>query len=127
VIVELRVAWLPPSPNQNRGEHWSVAAKNRKRARVEVWAALVTAKPPHRLPANHRCPATVDYTVTTARGPLPDLDNSLARIKPVQDALVEYGLLVDDSPRWLTHTSIQVARGTPSVHIRITYAIQMTA
>jgi Holliday junction resolvase RusA-like endonuclease len=126
VILELRVAWLPPSPNQNRGEHWSVAAKNRKRARVEVWAALVS-QGGWRGRVKADTPATVDYTVYTARGPLPDLDNSLARIKPVQDALVEYGLLVDDSPRWLTHTSIQVARGTPSVLIRITYAIQMTA
>lgn len=122
-VVELDIPMLPPSPNETRGAHWSKAKATRDEAAWAVRAAWLNAGQPHFYRYDHDAPAIVDATVHSSGRP-GDSDNAWARLKPIIDAIVKQGLLVDDSPRWLTLGTINHATAPPKkghVTVRLTY------
>jgi crossover junction endodeoxyribonuclease RusA len=99
----------PPSLSPNARVHWSqrceVVATYRMIAKSRGWAALCDAEE-NRQPA---WPPAFAMTVTlvTKNNRRRDLDNLLAACKPLIDGLVDAGLLIDDSSRYLTSITVQ--------------------
>lgn len=116
---EFVINTLPPSPNQTRGAHWTVAHRARKKIHAEVWYSWLCAGKP--LAQGRK--ATLQLGIE-AHGLRDDEDNRTARMKPLIDALVEVGALQDDSPKWLEMripTRTKGVKGKPRITINITY------
>lgn len=107
-LVLLRLSCLgaePPGLNSSRGllrRHWTKRSNDRD-------SLLLLLRAPGPLPSVGG-PARVRYVRTYARGPL-DPDNLAASAKPILDALVRLGVLVDDSPAYLDLVPEQEPRG----------------
>ena len=90
---------LPPqglSPNSR--VHWAQRAQWVRQYKEECGWTLVALKSSNAVPARPLPPpvkATVTFTFSTDRRR--DLDNWMAMLKPLWDAMVETGWLVDDS------------------------------
>jgi hypothetical protein len=80
---------LPKMPNQILGSHWRTRSEHARLWKRLVWAAIANKKP--RAPLQRA-------TVTLARHSSvePDDDGMRGSFKPVLDALVQCGVLVDD-------------------------------
>jgi len=89
---------LPPGLNGSKGlmrMHWAVYTKLKAK-----WAWLIKAERPKK----HTGPVVVTYTrVSTHKT---DLDNVAASFKVVGDALVQAGILPDDSPDVITQLNV---------------------
>lgn len=90
--VVLEVPMRTPSGNQLSGRHWSERARMRKLWEKELWVAMAVAG--LRRPAYRRVELTIERY---AAQPIKDADNYAAGCKPVLDAMVHIGLLLDDS------------------------------
>lgn len=107
-LVLLRLVCLgaePPGLNSARGllrRHWTKRGRDRD-------SLLLLLRAPGPLPSVGG-PARVAYSRTYARAPL-DPDNLAASAKPILDALVRLGVLVDDSPAYLELAPEQERRG----------------
>jgi hypothetical protein len=118
-VPEFTINSLPPSPNQLRGQHWSVAHRARKKVQAEVWYSWLCAGKPL---ANGR--KAVLQLHIEAHGLRDDEDNRTARMKPVLDSLVDVGALQDDSPQYLEMripTRAKGEKGKPRITIHIDY------
>lgn len=115
----LDIPYVPPSPNAMRGAHWARARNVRQAAGWAVRCAIPW--PGSRVAEKAQLRATIH-----ACGQPGDPDNNLARLKPIIDGLVSYGMLVDDSPRWLEIPE-QIGwqrvsrRADAHVQVRLTY------
>lgn len=89
LVVPLRT----PSGNQLSGRHWRTRVKLRKLWALAIRVAMTQAKVYGR-PEFRRVRVTF---VREAALPIKDTDNAYAGLKPVLDAMVEIGLLLDDS------------------------------
>ena len=101
---------LPLPPNRaNAREHWRVTHKKKKAYYAEAQRALMdqrlwvldmaTGKP--RVRAERPCTKPMRLTATLYVWAKMDRGNLVARLKWLEDSLVNYGLLVDDSEEWL--------------------------
>lgn len=87
---------LPLPPNRaNAREHWRVTHAKKKRYYEGVELLLLALRTP-RPPV-----ARITLTATLYVWSKMDLDNLVSRLKFPIDCLVRYGLLVDDSEKWL--------------------------
>ena len=101
---------LPLPPNRaNAREHWRVTHRKKKAYYAEAQRALMgqrlwvmdmgTGKP--RVRAERPCTKRMRLTATLYVWAKMDRGNLVARLKWLEDALVNYGLLVDDNEEWL--------------------------
>lgn len=97
--------WVPATLNKYVGRHWSRMARLKAMDRDMVSAYTRMARC---AVAVKRRRYSVVITVATRRGRLPDPDGYL---KSLLDALVNAGLLVDDSQDWCEHGGIEIRRG----------------
>jgi hypothetical protein len=91
--VTLDIPMAPPLPNRLRGVHWSVKAKARREWQNAVDLALLEA-------GWRRAQGPLDHptvTLTRISAAAPDPDNVMAGWKPLIDALVVAGVMIDDS------------------------------
>ena len=95
--------WMPANRG-NQKLHW---AQRRKLDMQAKECAYWHAKEAGWVPVDG--PAALHIVLVVHRGPLPDVDNAYARVKPLVDGLKSF--IVDDSPRWLTLT-VECRRGS---------------
>lgn len=95
--------WTPPSLNQQLRMHWA------RRARIKKEAAL------HLLEMRHVPKACAPRRLTLTRhgSRLLDADNLAGAYKPVVDAIVQAGLLTDDSPQSGNVIEYRQTKGKP--------------
>ena len=82
--------------NGSAGTHWARKADDIKR--VRVWSA--TAARDARIPPLRHCVSTLVWTVPDRRRR--DVENVIPTAKPAWDGLVDAGVIVDDTPEWIT-------------------------
>lgn len=86
----LQVPWVPKSLNKSLNSHW------RKRHRTnQEWDAYILAQVQNRKPPFPLARAKISLTRHSHR--MLDFDGVVGSLKPVVDALVTAGVLVDDS------------------------------
>lgn len=85
------------SQNQFQGRHWTV----KHRDRLE-WAKVIRAIT-HRIPMQRLKASGPRSLIIIAPGYRTDLTNVIGGAKGFIDALVDYGMLIDDSPSHLCH------------------------
>jgi len=88
---------LPSALNQRNKWHWAKRARETKDWRLLVRAACG-------LPGTGEVQGKHRVTITMYRKRLQDPDNATASVKPVLDALVAWGWLVDDSNEYVDLT-----------------------
>ena len=96
----------PRELSPNARVHWSIKSGMAKGYR---WAAKIEAllsRPTKPLTA----PVGMSLTFVTSTARLPDVDNLIASIKSGIDGLVDAGVLVDDSPKYLRLTGATVRK-----------------
>jgi Holliday junction resolvase RusA-like endonuclease len=86
-----------PSANRFHKRHWSVYAKHKKNC--VRWAFIATVGSGLR-----GCTTRRRVTFISYRKRMLDTDNLSGGLKALRDALVEAGVLRDDSPTWATFT-----------------------
>lgn len=96
---------LVPVPNNVRerwGSQWYHRARDAKRWRQHL--TVICGRP--------RSPvlARVRLRIMVTRGSVQDPGNDVASVKPVVDALVWLGWLVDDSHKWLELNVVEIAK-----------------
>src|SRR6185437_3610824 len=97
---------LPKVPNELLGAHWRVRAGHAKR-----WERAVWAKCWHLKPNTPLIKASLVLTRCSARSP--DFDNLALSFKPVVDALVKCGVIVDDTPAVIGQPTYKHERARP--------------
>src|SRR6185312_10503079 len=93
--IEFRIEGLPPIPGNGSHHNWRVAAGIRKVWVQKAFEALLQNKFKRPLVPLEKAKCTF-LRVSASE---PDDDNLRASFKPVRDALVRAGILVDDKPR----------------------------
>jgi hypothetical protein len=83
--------------NMNARLHWSTRAKWNKAWYQEVWGRYVNAKYPLPAPRLERPQVTITFHRIVAG----DYDGLWQSAKPIIDAIVQLGLVEDDSPKHL--------------------------
>jgi hypothetical protein len=111
------------SQNVLHGWKYNRRARHKYRAWRTDWGDVLAAKANlARIPSAKRVWRRVVFTriVDTPRM-LYDFGNLVGGLKPIVDAMVDVGLLVDDSPRWLNdHYHQRVERLAPeALHIEL--------
>ena len=109
---------VAPSLNELKRRYGNqVAAAVRKYAKQAVFEALL----PYSRGGVWRDPQRCSVAYTVYRTRLLDLDNLAGGTKPVTDALVDCGVLRDDSPAWavLSWEQVQVPRGEQRTEITV--------
>jgi hypothetical protein len=99
--------------------HWAKRSKYNKEIERAVWVAKIKAgvhgRP--RFSGVH-----IKITLRTWRSKMMDRDNAVGACKPVIDALVSLGIIVDDSPEHVLSVSVEerkVCRAWAGAHIDI--------
>lgn len=118
-MLKLTIPRIPVGPNGPRGlfrMHWSARRRDRQEWTLEI-AAAVRAAPgaPEFCATGFR-----NVTIHQVRRRRLDHDNLHASCKHVLDALVSAGLIVDDSPGWITLIVTQEAGKPNRTEITIT-------
>ena len=111
-MIELVISKKIESRNFYDSKHWSAKHKDRKEFERQVAMALLekyTYK--ERQKAQKRVRRQV--TVHSQRSRLLDYTNLIGGIKPLEDALVALGLLVDDMPKWCEDLKATQKNGKP--------------
>ena len=92
--------------NANQRLHWAVKARRTSFLRLESWAQVVSAG--HALaPFAHRVRCIVDVSWPNKRRR--DVHNIMPTVKACIDGIVDSGLLVDDSDKYLVGPDLRVA------------------
>ena len=93
--------WPPRELSPNARVHWRTLAQAKQEYKGTCgWVVLEGRSLVHRPPLEPPVAAQVTFVVTDSRRR--DADNYMAMLKPMWDALVEMGVLVDDSHDKLT-------------------------
>ena len=87
----LTIPRVPLSPNKLLGKHWSAKAKEKKLWNDEIWLAVGTRW------VRFEATGKRKVTITLYNARQYDRDNAWASVKPILDAMVALGLLVDDA------------------------------
>jgi hypothetical protein len=93
IVISFTDAGLPPGLNQTKGHHWGATTGERKK-----WRELACARALEvnlRVPPTHR--ALVHWHVFLGSRRARDEDNLRGGMKPVQDGLVDAGVIRGDS------------------------------
>lgn len=108
----LVLPWETPPLSLNQRQHWASKARVTREVReTVVWLARASHLPK----AVEHCTVQLHYRPRDNRRR--DTDNLTATAKPAFDGLVDYGLVPDDTPRWmdkpepLIHRAIRGQRG----------------
>jgi hypothetical protein len=102
-LTPLRIDYIPLSPNRTRGSKWYVHANEKKKISKAIWKAWSSNPDREHLLAHSHEKAEIDVTFYMAGGGVDDdVDNRVARLKDVIDALVKLGVFWDDAPSYLT-------------------------
>lgn len=122
LVVDVRLAKLPPSPNRARGMHWAEKGRSTRAIRGLAWAYAVNAWRAANIPkasAKRSCRIEIIYP-TSRRGPMTDPDSALARLKPLIDGLVDAGCLRGDGPADVSYEPIQQRKEGKQLIVRFT-------
>lgn len=98
--------WLPLPPKElspNARVHWAAKARAVKKYRSDAWLCAAGSCAPNKAPKWVR--ATMQATFNFHRNGRRDKDNFAAMLKPVADALMDAGVIVDDCG--LSHDAIE--------------------
>lgn len=87
------------TPSQNVYQRWHWAQKKRFRDQCQMHLEVQCRLSPHGRPPRN---VKMHVCVTRHSAGVLDYGNLVGGCKPVLDALVRVGLLVDDSPKWVT-------------------------
>lgn len=109
--ITLELPFPIKSQNQFQGRHWTVKHQDRLEW-AKVVRAITHAIPIQRLKA--KGPRKVTIIADTARTDLPNIGGGA---KGFIDALVDYGMLVDDSQRYLKGFSCLPSNGNKKMQI----------
>jgi hypothetical protein len=101
---------LPKTHNDRLRSHWRA-----QRRETKDWALMVRAA--CGLPQCGQVQGKCKVTITLYRKRLQDPDNAVASVKPVVDALVRNGWLVDDSPEYLDLKVVEMKAKEPRTEI----------
>lgn len=82
---------LPKMPNQLLGAHWQTRSSHARDWKKRVWAATANKKPKEPI-------QVAKVTLCRHSSVEPDTDGLRGSFKPILDALVHCGILVDDKP-----------------------------
>ncbi len=93
--VEITLPWPPHSLSANGRAHWAVKRRARREYEDTVFLALREQMLCPEVPCEY---ISLEYTFCYC-GTAPDGDNAIAWTKAVQDAIRDFGLVVDDNPR----------------------------
>lgn len=114
---EVRVGVVPSSANRRLRMHWSARRREDQALHWAMKQALGVAGRPR-----HHGRAAYVHCAFRVPGRADDIDNRVARMKPVIDVLVAEDVLVDDSPQWLRITMPEHARAfVPETTVVIRY------
>ena len=120
-MIVVTVPGIPPSPNQQRREHWARRAAEARGWRQAALYAALDARNRHAdvpFPLHSAAIRVVIVSPTTVRR---DPDNAIASVKPIIDGLVRAGILADDSFAVVRDLSVAVERGREAaVRIEVT-------
>lgn len=109
--------WPSPPLSMNDRLHFCVEAKRKQAVKLEVLEAAT------RLPELGRCRITMTWFVTDKR--VRDVENPVATLKVVCDALVDAGIVPDDRPAFMEKSMPIIqwvdkkAGGTAHIEFRI--------
>lgn len=93
--VRLRLPYTSPPLSLNQRGHWATKARRIKNTRRDVgWTLRAQNLTPF-----HRVRAQLGYVPRDNRHR--DTDNLVATLKAVCDAIVDAGLVPDDTPQWM--------------------------
>lgn len=90
--ITLSFSGLPPNPNDKSKKHWAENMKITKQWRADAFMLAKAAQA--RVVGS---PALLHYHVSLGDERRHDYDNILASFKPIQDGLVDAGMLADDT------------------------------
>lgn len=112
------------SPNSSRRHQWRSRTRAVKRGRREAWYWLQRAMPVDWKPCSVRIDV-IYHCPRSAQGYMPrDTMNAIAAMKPMVDAMVDVGIIPDDSAKWLSWGNFQLTRTengmAPGVRITVT-------
>ena len=114
---------LPPRALSSNGSHghWSRKSRAARDYRTSVWALVLAARFPDSPPARRRVSYTFGIKGARAGGYYcpRDISNALAAFKAGQDGLVDAGLLVDDSAKWMELGTVTID-ATVGPFVRVT-------
>lgn len=94
--LHLEFTGLPDNPNKKMKQHWTKNAAHNKEWRQAAWLQGYTCKG-----KISGAMALLHYHVSLGDNRRHDYDNVLASFKPVQDGLVDAGMLTDDTFEWV--------------------------
>lgn len=93
IVISFAGEGLPPGLNQTKGHHWSKTTGERAK-----WRQLAALKAREvNLRVSPDCRALVHYHFYFGDKRRRDADNAIASLKPVQDGLVDAGVIRGDS------------------------------
>ncbi len=88
--LEFTIQQTPDSPNALLGAHWTVRKRHADKWRRLVWAKVWHVKPLE--PLKRAKLTLIRYSIKKM-----DADNARSSFKPICDALVHWGVIVDDN------------------------------
>ena len=91
----IRLPYRTPPLSLNARQHWATKARATKRVRSDVCLILRS----HRVPPAGRVEVQLGYTPRDRRRR--DTDNLVATLKAVADAVVDAGIVPDDTPEFM--------------------------
>ena len=97
ITAVLELPWTKPPMSMNDRMHWAQKAKLTKRIRAEAGILACRSRLPTGL--DHVSVALVYRPRDRRRR---DTDNLMPVLKALCDGLVDYGLVTDDTPQWMT-------------------------
>lgn len=117
-MIVIEIFDLPKLPNQIRMSHWRV-----KQAETRKWWDLVHLKTYKLMQGIDQPMNQVEIQYERYSSREPDYDNLVASFKPVTDALIKVGLILDDNPKVVVKSSyrwFKCARKDVRTIVRIT-------
>lgn len=105
----LRFDGIPPSPN-DRLSHWQLAQCRKSWKTLSIHKAREAGIPSFEV-------VGIDVVIFRTRLGVADEDNDRARIKPIVDGLVSFGVIPDDSRRYVVYGKCDEKRGSPGVEV----------
>ncbi len=107
-MIKLRIPGLPKSPNQLLGAHWRTRSRHSKQWLHAVHIVFLTNG------INPRIALTkAKIKLTRVSSVMPDADNLRGSFKPVMDALVKLGTIIDDNPNVVGEPEVEWVKGKP--------------
>ncbi len=120
--VTYEFSWPPASLSPNTSVHWAKLAKAKREYKDECGWYILSATGEAGQAAHLSPPVTAQVTFH-CDGRRRDADNHMAMLKPLFDALVEMGVLVDDNKDVLTILDPKWERGAKKIVVELTGSV----